>query len=46
MGMFGRSLVIGVTVALLSVAGNAQAEEKEKEPFAIVELGGSGGLEP
>jgi hypothetical protein len=43
MGMFGRKSVIGVIVALLSAAANAQAEEKEKEPFAILELGGAGG---
>jgi hypothetical protein len=35
--MFGRKSVIGV------VGANAQAEEKEKEPFAIIELGGAGG---
>src|SRR6516165_6324637 len=39
----GRGSGIGLIVALLSVAVNAQAEEKEKEPFAIVELGGAGG---
>jgi hypothetical protein len=39
----GRGSGIGLIVALLSVAVNVQAEEKEKEPFAIVELGGAGG---
>jgi len=41
--MFRRGSVTGVIVALLSMAADAQAEEKEREPFAIVELGGAGG---
>ena len=38
----GKPFVVAIATALLLFSGAASAEEKEKEPFAILELGGAG----
>jgi hypothetical protein len=40
--MSKRVALMSVTAALLLSAGEAQAEDKDKEPAAIVEIGGAG----